>query len=237
MNRWWNRSTNTSLRRDRAKRTLIMWVSSFYALFPNLLNLDDCEHQKRWSTCVERQRRGELAFRTWENVSRWAISYRWLSKICVIHIMVQVDWGEVQLWAGEDEEAFLEADVDELHWKVHRRGNVLKLLGKQRSLHLGSKKKLFVQVLLPYRVCNLPERERAKRFWAELRSLAGHQVLDQFQRTPYTGISSFNHLSHFLSTSFHLMPNCTEDIIYVNLNYPERNLLWNFQGWDPWDHC
>ena len=160
-----------------------------------------------------------------------------MSKICVIHIMVQVDWGEVQLWEGEDEEAFLEADVDELHWKVHRKGKCLEANGNAKIFTSWIKKKLFVQVLLPYRLCNLPERERAKRFWAELRSLAGHQVLDQFQRTPYTGISSFNHLSHFLPTSFHLMPNCAEYIIYVKLNYPDRNLLWNFQGWDPWDHC
>ena len=177
MNRWWNRSTNTSLRRDRAKRTLIMWVSSFYALFPNLLKLDDRDHQKRWSTCVERQRRGELAFRTWENVSRWAINYHWLSKICVIHIMLQVDWGEVQLWAGEDEEAFLEADVDELHWKVHRRGNVLKLLGTQRSLHLGSKQNFlfrycYLIVFATYLKENAPKDfEQSFILWLDIRFL------------------------------------------------------------------
>ena len=121
--------------------------------------------------------------------------------------------------------------------KGTQKGKCLEAIGNAKIFTSWIEKKLFVQVLLPYRVCNLPERERAKRFWAELRSLAGHQVLDQFQRTHYTGISSFNHLSHFLPTSFLLMPNCTEYIIYVKLNYPDRNLLWNFQGWDPWDHC
>ena len=74
--RWWSRSTNTSLRRDRARRILIMWgficiILSSYYLKENYWSLLIIMIMKRWSTCVEPQRRVGPAFRTWEIAYRW----------------------------------------------------------------------------------------------------------------------------------------------------------------------
>ena len=60
---------------------------------------------------------GPLVFFFLQCVHYWDSAYN----------MFSVGWGEVQLWAGEDEETILETDVHKLHWKVNR-GEISKIL-------------------------------------------------------------------------------------------------------------